>query len=92
MRAKPDCDRAAFERIRGGSAAGASWLGALRTLTADLRVSPSLAAAGFQEMRPALTLAFASRGDAITGINRADTASVKRYSILRDPARDGNSI
>ena len=35
-----------------------------------------LAAAGFQEMRPAFALVFASMGDAITGINRADTASV----------------
>jgi len=31
------------------------------------------------------------QSDAVTGINRADSASVKLNSILRDPARDGNS-
>ena len=34
-------------------------------------------AAGFQEMWPASVLAQASGGDALTGINRADSASVK---------------
>ena len=50
------------------------------TITAGLRVSPSLAAAGFQEMSPALALDAASKGDAITGIKRADSASVIRCS------------
>ena len=59
-----------------------------RTWLAGLRVSPGLAAAGFQEMRPALALDVASMGDGVTGINRADTASVKLNSILRDPASD----
>jgi len=32
------------------------------------------------------------QGDAMTGINRADAASVKLTSILRAPARNGNSM
>ena len=40
------------------------------------RVSPDLAAAGFQEMRPAYAPTGAGRGDAVSGINRADSASV----------------
>jgi hypothetical protein len=59
------------------------------TITAGLRVSPSLAAAGFQEMSPALALDAASKGDAITGIKRADSASVNRCSISGDPAHPG---
>ncbi len=58
----------------------------------DLRVSPGVAPAGFQEMSPAFALDFASRGDAVTGINRADSASVKLNSILCDSARVGNSV
>lgn len=55
-------------------------------MTTALRVSPSLAAAGFQEMRP-VSGALASNGDALTGIRRADTASVRRCSIAGQPAR-----
>ena len=51
-----------------------------------LRIPPSLAATGFQEMRPAFALDVASKGDAVTGINRADSASVKRCSISGDLA------
>ena len=86
MRAKPDCDRVPVERGCGRTAAGTNWLDAVRTLTTGLRVSPSLAAAGFQEMRPALALDIASKGDAITGINRADSASVENCSTF------GNSL
>ena len=43
-------------------------------------------------MRPAFTLVFASKGDAITGINRADSASVSRYPISGDPAHYGELI
>lgn len=43
----------------------------------DLRVSPGVAPAGFQEMSPAFALDVASRGDAVTGINRADSANGK---------------
>ena len=85
MRANPDCVRATLDDC------GRTALDAL-TFTAGLRVSPCLAAAGFQEMRPAFTLVFASKGDAITGINRADSASVDLSSILCDLARNGNSI
>jgi len=46
-------------------------------VTASRSIS-SLAAFGFQEMRPVLALAFASL-DAMTGINRADTASEIQY-------------
>jgi len=35
-------------------------------------------------MRPAWALDGASKGDAITGINRADTASVENYSMSSD--------
>lgn len=45
------------------------------TFTAGLRVSPSLAAVGFQEIRPVLALDIASKGDAITGIYRAEGAT-----------------
>ena len=53
--ATPDCDRATFARNRDRTAAGASWLDAVRTsgvrtLTASLRVSPSLAATGSLEI------------------------------------------
>jgi len=45
---------------------------------------PSLSAAGFQEICPARAPAFAGMGDAIPGINRADSASVElTRSILR---------
>jgi hypothetical protein len=39
-----------------------------------------------------LALALASKGDAITGIKRADTASVKPCSMSGDPAHDGKSM
>ena len=68
---------------------GCKWLDAVRTLTTGLRVSPSLAAAGFQEMRPALALDIASKGDAITGISRADTASVESGSMFGNSLHDG---
>ena len=67
MRAKPDCDRAPFERKRGRTATEADWLDAVRTLTTNLRVSPSLAAAGFQEMSPAFALDLASIGRCVYG-------------------------
>ena len=89
MRAKPDCDRVPVKRGRDRTAAGATWLDAVRTLTTGLRVSPSLAAAGFQEMRPALALDIASKGDAIAGISRADTASVENYSMFGNLLHDG---
>ena len=85
MRAKPGCVRATFDDC--GGAALVSW-----TFATGLRVSPSLAAAGFQEMRPALALDIASKGDAITGINRADTASVENYSMSGDSLLDGKAI
>jgi len=44
-----------------------------------LRVPPSLAATGFQEMRP-VSGALASKGDALTGIKRADSANEIQYS------------
>jgi hypothetical protein len=49
-------------------------------LAAANRDRRGLAATGFQEMRPASTLDDASKGDGITAINRADSASVKRCS------------
>ena len=66
-RAKSYRDRAAFDQSCSRMVAGARWLDIVRTWdvrksTADLRVSPSLAAAGFQEMRPAFALALASIG------------------------------
>ena len=90
VRAKSDCDRAAFDLDCGKTAAGASWLDAVRiwnvrTLTAGLRVSPSLAAAGFQEIRP-VSGVLASIGRCVTGIKRADTASVEQCSMSGDPA------
>ena len=85
MRAKPDCDRAAEDDC------GRTALVAF-TFTAGLRVSPCLAAAGFQEMSPAFALDVASKGDAVTGINRADLASVNRCSASCDPAEDGERI
>jgi hypothetical protein len=71
MQAKPDCDRATFD-LDCSKATDVSWLDAVRTwgvrtLTADLRVSPSLKAAGFQEMWPALALALASIGRCVYG-------------------------
>ena len=57
------------------------------------RVSPDLAAAGFQEMRPACAPTDAGRGDAVSSINRADSASGKlTVSMLRQlfGARDGS--
>lgn len=47
------------------------------TGTERLQVPPGLAAAGFQEMRPVLALDEASKGDAVTGIHRADSANEK---------------
>ena len=82
MRAKPDCGRAAEDDC------GRTALVAL-TFTAGLRVSPCLAAAGFQEMGPAFALDVTSKGDAITGIKRADSASV---IDVQDPAQDGERI
>ena len=82
MRAKPDFDRATVDDC--GTTALVAW-----TITAGLRISPCLAAAGFQEMSPAFELDAASKGDAITGINRADTANVKRCEISGDPAHPG---
>ena len=64
---KPDCDRGSFELDCGRTAADLSWLDtvriwSVRTLTAGLRVSPSLSDAGFQEIRPVLgTLASIGR-------------------------------
>ena len=82
IQAKPDRDRATLEDF--GRTVLVVW-----TITAGLRVSPSLAAAGFQEMSPAFALDVASKGDAITGINRADSASVRQCSVSSDSARDG---
>ena len=81
MRAKPDCDHATVDDC------GRTALVAL-TFIAGLRISPCLAAAGFQEMSPAFALDVASKGDAITGIKRADSASVNRCSVSCDPAED----
>ena len=75
MRVKLDCDRVLVERGRGRTSAVANWLDAVRTLTTGLRLSPCLAAAGFQEMSPALALDGASKGDALTGIKRAEGAT-----------------
>jgi hypothetical protein len=71
MRAKPDCDRAAFE-LNCSRAIDVGWLDTVRTwgvrtMNLALRVSPSLAVAGFQEMRPALALDFASIGRCVYG-------------------------
>jgi hypothetical protein len=46
-----------------------------------LRVSPGLSAAGFQEMRPAWAPTWAGMGDAVTGINRADSASCELNAL-----------
>ncbi len=81
MRAKPDCDHATVDDC--GRTALVAW-----TFTTGLRVSPSLAAAGLQEMRPAFALDVASKGDAITGIKRADSARVNRCSVSCDSAKD----
>ena len=88
MRVNPDCDRVAVEWARGRTSADANWLDVVQTLTTGLRVSPCLEAAGFQEMRPALALDVASKGDAFTGIKRADTASVENYSIFGNSLHD----
>ena len=42
----------------------------------------AFSAAGFQEMRPAYAPTGAGRGDAVSGINRADSASVKLLEQL----------
>jgi len=56
------------------------------------QLSPALSAAGFQEMRPVLALAFTSL-DAITGINRADTASEMRcFDAPRTRRRRRSSV
>lgn len=85
MRAKPDCDHATVDDC--GRMVLVAW-----TFTAGLRVSPCLAAAGLQEMSPALALDVASESDAITGIKRADSASVNRCSVSCEPAEDAKNI
>jgi hypothetical protein len=59
-----------------------------RVSTQDLKVSPGVAPAGFQEIGPALALDGAGMGDAVTGINRADVANVNPNSMLRAIERD----
>jgi hypothetical protein len=44
---------------------------------ANLRVPPSLAATGSQEISPVLRALYPSGGDALTDIKRADTANEK---------------
>jgi hypothetical protein len=53
----------------------------LRQLTTCLRVPPSLAATGFQEICPVLTTLFRAYCDALSGIKRADTANEKPVRI-----------
>lgn len=85
MRVKLDCDRVLVERGRGRTSAVANWLDAVRTLTTGLRLSPCLAAAGFQEMSPALALDGASKGDALTGIKRAEEATFTINVVTESP-------
>jgi len=85
MRVKLDCDRVLVERGRGRTSAVANWLDAVRTLTTGLRLSPCLAAAGFQEMSPALALDGASKGDALTGIKRAEGATCTITGVTESP-------
>ncbi len=84
MRMKPDCGRVPVERGCGRTAAGANWLDAVRTLTTGLRVSPSLAAAGFQEMRPvrALLRARAMRLRASSGLTQPAWKTI-RCRVIR---------
>src|SRR3970282_49110 len=92
MRVKSDCDRVPVERNRGRTAAGANWLDAARTLTTGLRVSPSLAATGFQEMRPAFALDLASIGRCVYGHQAGCLSQRKsKFSVLRS-ARNGKNI
>ena len=39
-----------------------------------------------------MALDIASKGDAITGINRADSASVENYSMFGNSLHDGKAI
>lgn len=51
-----------------------------------LRVSPALRQPGFQGICPAQRALLRAKGDAMTGINRADSASVKPIRLWRPPA------
>jgi len=68
MRVKLDCVAATVDEC--GRTALVAW-----TFAAGLPISPCLAAAGFQEMSPALALDVASKGDALTSIKRAEGAT-----------------
>lgn len=78
MRAQPDCV-AATEDECGRTALVAC------SIAAGLRISPCLAAAGFQEMSPALALDGASKGDALTGIKRAEGATCTISGVTESP-------
>ena len=67
MLAKPDCDRAAFALDCGRTVAGARYQVLSKRLTTGLQVSPSLAAAGVEEISPALALDLASIGRCVYG-------------------------
>lgn len=61
------------------------------SIATGLRISPCLAAAGFQEMSPALALDGASKGDALTGIKRAEEATCTITAVTdssRESSRD----
>lgn len=55
------------------------------SIATGLRISPCLAAAGFQEMSPALALDGASKGDALTGIKRAEGATCTISGVTESP-------
>ena len=61
------------------------------SLAAGLRISPCLAAAGFQEMSPALALDVASKGDALTGIKRAEGATFAITGVTESPLESSRS-
>ena len=56
----------------------------------QLTVPPSLAATGFQEMRPVLAL-LRAKGDGMTVVNRADSASVEHLKHQPDLHSYANS-
>jgi hypothetical protein len=78
MRVKLDCVAATVDECGRTALVACS-------IAAGLRLSPCLAAAGFQEMSPALALDVASKGDALTGIKRAEGATFTITSVTDSP-------
>ena len=84
MRAQPDCVAATADECGRTALVACSF-------AAGLRISPCLAAAGFQEMSPALALDVASKGDALTGIKRAEEATFTITGVTESPLESSRS-